>query len=246
MTVLEGALAPLSTSTPVCVQQDNQLGADDTPNNQPFQPIIPGISHASLYPALSALSSEVPLSTGSPILYYEQVINDTEEQERIAFATSTEGWHRSTNTTPVPDVDFQLDESQGEPLQEMLNAAQVFTVPDTLSLESLAQDTSNKIINAIQEPGLEEQDHLPAQTEQDLAENIVTSDQQQEPSNTDEQVAQTSEDNEVDEGEESESSQTSQNEHYSTAIDDRDDTVQLGHPIGEPLLSHHIRSCQLR
>ena len=50
-TVLEGVLAPLSTSMPICVQQENQLGADDTSDNQPFQPIIPGISHTSLYPA---------------------------------------------------------------------------------------------------------------------------------------------------------------------------------------------------
>ena len=49
-TVLKGAIAPLSTSTLVCMQQDNQVGADDTPDNQPFQPIIPGISNASLYP----------------------------------------------------------------------------------------------------------------------------------------------------------------------------------------------------
>ena len=85
-----------------------------------------------------------------------------EEQERIALATSTEGWHRSTNTTPVPDVDFQLEGSQGEHTQETLNAAQVFTVPDTPSLESLFQDTSKKTIDAIQEPGSEEQDQLPA------------------------------------------------------------------------------------
>ena len=78
----------------------------------------------------------------------------------------------------MPDVDFQLDESQGEPTQETLNAAQVFTVPDTPSLESLLQDTGNKTIDAIQELGSEEQDHPPARTEQDSAENIVTSEQQ--------------------------------------------------------------------
>ena len=104
--VLEEALAPVSTSMPICVQQDNQQGSDDTPDNQPYQPIIPGISHASLYPALSALSSEVLTQTGSTIPYYEQVINDIEKQERIAFNATTEWWHRSTNTTPVPDVDF--------------------------------------------------------------------------------------------------------------------------------------------
>ena len=158
-TVLEGALAPLSTSMPVCLQQDNQLGADDIPDNQPFQQIIPGISHISLYPALSALSSKVSTQTGSTIFYYEQVINDIEEQERVAFATTTEGWHRSTNTTPVPDVDFQLEDSPGE---------------NTLSLESLVQDTGNDTINAIQEPGSDEQDHLSIQTAQDSADNIIT------------------------------------------------------------------------
>ena len=71
-TVLEGAI-PLSTSTPVRVQQDKQLGADATPDNPPFQPIIPGISHASLYPALFALSSEVPTSTSSTVPYYSKL-----------------------------------------------------------------------------------------------------------------------------------------------------------------------------
>ena len=146
LTVVEGALAPLYTSMPVCVQQDNQLGADDTPENQLFQPMIPGISHPSLYPALSALSSEVPTTAGSMIPYYEQVINDIEEQERAALTGTTEGWHRSTNTTPVPDVDFHLDDSQGEPTQETPNAAQVSILPDTLSLESLVQDTGNNTI----------------------------------------------------------------------------------------------------
>ena len=40
--------------------------------------------------------------TGSTVPDYEQVISDIEEKERIAFTVSTEGWHRSTNTTPVP------------------------------------------------------------------------------------------------------------------------------------------------
>ena len=57
------------------------------------------------------LSSEVPTSTGSTVPYYEQVINDIDEQERIALTTSLEGWHRSTNTTPVLEVDSQLEDS---------------------------------------------------------------------------------------------------------------------------------------
>ena len=77
--MLEGTLAPLSTSTPVHVQQDNQVGADDTPDNQPFQPMIPGISHASLYPALS----EALTKTGSTIPYYEQVIYDIENKKEL-------------------------------------------------------------------------------------------------------------------------------------------------------------------
>ena len=124
-------------------------------------------------------------------------------------------------------------------IPKTLIAVQVLTVPDTLSLESLVQDTGNNTINAIQEPGSEEKEHPSIQTTQDSAENTV--EQVQEPSNTDEEVTQPPEDNEVDEGEELESSQTSQNEHYSTAIDDTDDTVQLGHPIHEPFLSCHIR-----
>ena len=125
----------------------------------------------------------------------------------------------------MPDVDFQLEDSQGKNTLETLNAAQVLTVPDTLSLESLVQDTGNNTINTIQEPGSDEKEHPSVQTAQDTVENIGTAEQEQEPPNTEEEVTQLLEDNEVDEGEESESSQTSQNEHYSTAIVDTDNTV---------------------
>ena len=67
-TVLKGAIAPLCPSMPVHMQQDNYTEAEDTPDNQPFQSIIPGMSHPSIYPALSALSTDAPTSTGSIIL----------------------------------------------------------------------------------------------------------------------------------------------------------------------------------
>ena len=85
---LEGAQAPLSTSMPVCVQQGNQPGADAVPDNEPYQPVIPGISYALLYPTLSALSSDVPASSGSPIPFYEQLINEIEEQGRLELDTT--------------------------------------------------------------------------------------------------------------------------------------------------------------
>ena len=78
----------------------------------------------------------------------------------------------------MPDVDFQLEDSQGENTQQTLNATWVLKVPDTLSPESLVQDMGNNTINAIQEPGSEEKEHPSIQPVQDSAENISTVEQE--------------------------------------------------------------------
>ena len=54
-TVIQGPHVPLSTSTPVHVSQDNQPPMDSTPDESPFQQVIPSIPQQSLYPSLAAM-----------------------------------------------------------------------------------------------------------------------------------------------------------------------------------------------
>ena len=56
-----------------------------------------------------------------------------------------------------------------------------------------------------------------------------------------EAVVQGSEKAQTVEGKESAVLQASQDDHYSTAIDNSNETVQLGQPVRKPLLSHHFR-----
>ena len=41
--VLQGPYAPLSTSTPICMQPANQLTTDSVLEESPYQQVIPGI-----------------------------------------------------------------------------------------------------------------------------------------------------------------------------------------------------------
>ena len=54
-TVLQGPYRPLSTSTPIRMQQDNQPITDSTPEESPFQQVIPEVLQQSLYPSLATL-----------------------------------------------------------------------------------------------------------------------------------------------------------------------------------------------
>ena len=47
-TVLQGPYMPLSTSTPICVSQDNQQPMDSAPDESPFQQVISSIPQQSL------------------------------------------------------------------------------------------------------------------------------------------------------------------------------------------------------
>ena len=58
-TVLQGPHIPLSTSTPVHVQQDNQATTDSALDKSPFQQVILGILQHSLYPSLAALGTSI-------------------------------------------------------------------------------------------------------------------------------------------------------------------------------------------
>ena len=66
-TVLQGPYLPLSTSTPIHMQQDNQLTTDSALEESPFQQVIPGILQQSLYPSLAALGTSLNMAIALPI-----------------------------------------------------------------------------------------------------------------------------------------------------------------------------------
>ena len=174
--VVEGAQAPLSTSMPVHVKQSNYPTADSTSDNQPYQLLLPGISHASLYPTLSALSAEMPSPSGTSLSYYEQVINEIDEQERIVLAVAREAWHISKITKPV-DTD---NEPKDLPKDGVLNDKKILSaspVDDAPILESLVEDTSNNPDDISQQPEL---DGLNAPTVPEEPDRILDSVSQQE------------------------------------------------------------------
>ena len=84
-TVLQGAYIPLSTSTPICMPQDNQQMMDSAPDESPFQQVIPSIPQQSLYPSLGALGTSVNTAVSPSIPFSRRVINDIEEQQRKAL-----------------------------------------------------------------------------------------------------------------------------------------------------------------
>ena len=68
-TVLQGPYRPLSMSTPIRVQQDNQPITDIAPDESPFQQVIPGVAQQSLYPSLAALGTSVNIAVTPPITF---------------------------------------------------------------------------------------------------------------------------------------------------------------------------------
>ena len=108
-TVLEGPYILLSTSTPIRMQPNNQQTADSAQDNHPYEQIIPGIAAHSLYPTLSALNTDVETHTGPSILFYQRLINYIEEQQRLALLGTVEGIVRLTNTSPILDIDEDIE-----------------------------------------------------------------------------------------------------------------------------------------
>ena len=82
---------PLSTSTPIYMQQDNQPTADSAPDESPFQQVIPGILQQLLYPSLAALGTSTNTAVTPPIPFSRRVINGIEEKQRKALEDTVEG-----------------------------------------------------------------------------------------------------------------------------------------------------------
>ena len=72
--------------------------------------MIPSILQQSLYPSLVALGTSVNTAVSPPISFSRRVINDIEEQQRKALKDTEEGNIRSTNTSPISEVEEQQEE----------------------------------------------------------------------------------------------------------------------------------------
>ena len=90
-TVLQGPYVPLSTSTAICVPQDNQQPMDSAPEESPFQQVIPSIQQQSLYPSLAAMGTSVNTVVSPSIPFARKVINDIEEQQGKTLKDTVEG-----------------------------------------------------------------------------------------------------------------------------------------------------------
>ena len=160
-TVLQEPYMPLSTSTPIHVLQGNQQMTDSAPDESPFQQVIPSIPQQSLYPSLAALETSVNMAVSPPIPFSRRVINDIEEQQRKAFKDTVEGNIRSTNTSPISEVEEQEEEVIIPSINPQAGITQVDTQEETLQLESSEiEDTGLKKVDT-----QEDQNTAPMETQ---------------------------------------------------------------------------------
>ena len=94
---------PLSTSTAIHVQQDNQQPTDSAPDESPFQQMVPSILQQSLCPSLAAMGTSVNTVVSPSIPFTRKVINDIKEQQGKTLEDTVEGNIRLTNTSPIPE-----------------------------------------------------------------------------------------------------------------------------------------------
>ena len=136
---------PLSTSTPICVSQDNQPQMDSAPDESPFQQVIPNILQQSLYPSLAAMGTSINTAVSLSIPFTRKVINDIEEQQRKTLKNTVEGIIRSTNTSPIPKEEGKEEEVITPTSNLQVPKTQVDTQEETLQPEpSKIEDTNTK------------------------------------------------------------------------------------------------------
>ena len=146
--MLQGPYVPLSTSTPIHMPQGNQQMMDSAQDESPFQQVIPIIPHKSLYPSLAALRTSLNTAVSPPIPFSRRVIIDIEEQQRKALKETVEGTIRSTNTSPISDLEEQEEEVIIPSLNPQAITTQVDTQEETLQPESLeTEDTGIKKVD---------------------------------------------------------------------------------------------------
>ena len=151
--MLQGLYIPLSTSTPIRVQPANQPTADSAQEDSPYQQVIPGIPPHS-YPSLAALRTGSGLTIAPPISFSRRIINDIEEQKRKALKGTVEGIVRLNNTSPILEVDEEIDYTPVQGVTQQQRTVQADTQEETLQPESsLPEDTSvKKTMGKMQDP----------------------------------------------------------------------------------------------
>ena len=108
-----GSHVPVAASTPTGTTTHMQ----SSPHEGSYQEIIPGISQGSLYPTLSSLSSGpvTPATNEHPLHNrvtkgLDQYLQDA-EQLRTSEDNYFDGTIRSTNTSPILEVEEQVDQT---------------------------------------------------------------------------------------------------------------------------------------
>ena len=161
-TVLQGLYMPLSTSTPICMPQDNQQPTYSTPDESPFQQVIPSIPQQSLYPSLAAMGTSVNTAVSQSIPFARKVINDIEKQQRKTPEDTVEGNIRLTNTSSIPEEEEKEEEVITPSFSQQAGTTQADTQEETLQPESSKiEDASLKQVHMPEDQniGLTEAQH---------------------------------------------------------------------------------------
>ena len=216
-TVIQGPYVPLSTSTPICVPQDNQYTMDSVQDEPPFQQVLPNISQQSLYPSFIAMGTSLNTSVSPLIPFSRRVINSIEEHQRKALADSVEGTARGTNTSPFPDLEEQEEEVITPNTNLQATTPQADTQEEMLQLESLeTEDTRVKQIHTAAEG--QNTGNTDVRDVPDIIKSQIPNDGTNSQHND--------EDDDIDMPDD-QTSKVSQEDNYSIAIDDddHDDTI---------------------
>ena len=236
--MLQAPYVPLSTSTPICVSQDNQPPMDSAPDESPFQQVIPSILQQSLYPSLAAMGTSINTVVSSSMPFTRKVTNDIEEQQRKTLTNTVEGIVRSTNASPIPKEEGKEEKVITPSFHLQACTTQADTQEETLQPESSKiEDTSTKQVYALEDQNVGPTE---AQNKEHTNERAVLNsidgqieDNGSTPENNDQDPAMQDE----------QMSKASQDDNYHTTIDDDDldDTIQFANPVTQPFLSRSIR-----
>ena len=218
---------------------------DSAPDESRFQEVIPSILQQPLYPLLPALGTSVNMAVSSSIPFSRRVINDIEEQQRKAVKDTVEGSIRSTNTSPISEVEEQNEEVIIPSVNPQAGITQADTQEEILQLESSEiEDTGIKKVDIpedqntgpteVQNIGDANKRVVPDSIGSQIEEDGTTPENDGDDYISDDQDPVTQDD---------QMSKASQDDNYHTAIDDDDcdDTVQFGNLVTQPFLSRSIR-----
>ena len=243
-TVLQGPYVPLSRSTPIDVQQDNQQPTDSAPDESPFQQAIPNIPQQSLYPSLAAMRTSVNTVVSPTIPFTRKVINDIEKQQRKTLEDTAEGNIRLTNTSPIPEEEEKEEEVITPSFNPKAGITQANTQEETLQPESSKiEDTGLKQVHMPEDKniGLTEAENTEDTNERAVFDSIDSQieDDGSTPENNDHDYIS---DNQNPVMQDDQMSKASQDDNYRTTIDDDDldDTIQFDNPVTQPFLSRSV------